>query len=179
MSESGTSEDPFFVSMRYLKAMLRPDAASAEGWDTSTVAVEAQTPIRTTAVAERSGDSPDDSGSLKNCDLIDDLQAKLLSAEATVEKERCLRIAVEQERDEVLVECQEAKKLFESPLPNDTIFLKKEARRLIESRQSERENHLKEMDHLHLKMQQAISQRDSMQAKLLSSQDMIQELEKN
>jgi hypothetical protein len=178
MNESEAPEDPFFVSMRILKALLQHDQDYMQ-LDTSnaSAATEPRTPIRTATEVEQRIDPPDDFDSLTD-NPIDDLRAKLQSAEATVEKERRLRLAVERERDDILVECEEAKKLFESPLPDDIVYLKKEALRLIESRQNERSMHLKEMDHLHLKMQQAISRRDSMQARLLASQNTIQELER-
>jgi hypothetical protein len=178
MSESEASEDPFFVSMRILKALLQPDQSVTTDKVDASVASEARTPDRTAAEAEESEEPSVDLESPTDHDPIYDLRAKLQSAEATVEKERRLRLAVERERDEILIECQEAKKLFESPLPDDMVYLKREALRLIESRQNERAMHLKEMDHLHLQMQQAISQRDSMQARLMASQNTIQELER-
>lgn len=113
---------------------------------------------------------------IRNAQVIDDLSAKLSAAEATAEKEKQQRLAVEQERDEVLLECREARILFESPGQGDPYLLKKEAQRLLTTRIEERKKHLKEMDRLHLQLQRAVSQRDSMEARLQGSKKITDNL---
>lgn len=113
---------------------------------------------------------------LRNSQLIDDLNARLSAAEATAEKEKQQRLAIEQERDEVILECRETRILFESPMKGDPYFLKKEAQRLLTSRIEERKKHLKEMDRIHLQLQRAISQRDSMEARLQGSKKISDNL---
>ena len=113
---------------------------------------------------------------VRNVQLVDDLSARLSAAVATAEKEKQQRLAVEQERDEVLLECREARRLFESPMDGDPYLLKKEAQRILATRIEERKKHLKEMDWIHLQLQRAISQRDSMEARLQGSKKVTDTL---
>jgi hypothetical protein len=83
---------------------------------------------------------------------------------------------MEQERDEVLLECREARTLFMSPMQADPFLLKMEAQRLLTTRIEERKKHLKEMDHIHLQLQRAMSQRDSMEARLEGSKKITDNL---
>ncbi len=108
--------------------------------------------------------------------VFDDLSAKLSAAEATAEKEKQQRLAVEQEKDEVLLECREARMLFESRGQGDPYLLKKEAQRPLATRIEERKKHLKEMDRIHLQLQRAVSQRDSMEARLQGSKKITDNL---
>ena len=118
---------------------------------------------------EMENDAPHFETPVRNSQLVDDLNARLSAAEATAEKEKQQRLAIEQERDEVIMECRETRILFESPMKGDPYFLKKEAQRLLTSRIEERKKHLKEMDRIHLQLQLAISQQDSMEVRLQGS----------
>jgi PAS domain-containing protein len=174
MSKSRVSEDPFFTKMRLLTALMLPNPNVPVNENASHIQTHPHTPITT---IQRNTRPSDFSECRQDYDLVRDLQSKVQSAEATAEKERLLRLTVEQERDEILFECRESKRLFESPFQGDVMFLKEEARRQLASRIDERKKHLKEMDNLHLQKQQAVSQRDSMEARLLGSLKTIDELE--
>ena len=123
-----------------------------------------------------SNQSPQVETPVRNTQLVDDLNARLRAAEATAEKEKQQRLALEQERDEILLECREARTLFESPIQDDPYLLKKETQRLLATRNEERKKHLKEMDRIHLQLQGAISQRDSMEARLQGSKKVTDNL---
>ena len=173
MSHPKSDEDPFYSSIRALKALLQEKKES-----TGTVGRQVQIPTPPRNIfAEGTTDVPNSLTVNEECsDVLRQLQSKLLFAEATAEKERLRRLSIEHERDEVLLECQESRKLFGSPLQGDRTFLKREVHRHLSSRLEERKTHQIEMDNVLLQLQSAKSQRDSMEAKLISSQRIIEDL---
>jgi hypothetical protein len=98
----------------------------------------------------------------------DDFSLKLIADEALAEREK--------QRREELFSYHDERTPFESPLKGGKNVIDGEGHRQVTSRIEERKKHLKEMDHLHLQLQRAISQRDSMEARVHGSKKIADDL---
>ena len=183
MSEAKTAEEPFFTCLRALKELLQPNAALPE-IPVHIRASQQQTPSRASHQPRAEGVAPPETPVLpQHVEALSALQSKLHDAEATARKERTFRLSVEKEREDLvaatrlLSERLETKSASKVPWRDDINHLRKENERQRTARDEERKKHLEEMDFLHQQRQSAISQRDSMEARLLGNGKLIDELQ--
>lgn len=183
MSETKTAEEPFFACLRTLKTLLQPQSPLPE------ISVHIRASQQTTRSIARDhprneGTAPPESPvSPQHAEALSALQSKLHAAEETARKERTFRLSVEKEREDLVAagrllnEKLETKSASKVPWRDDINYLKKENERLRTAREEERKKHFEEMDHVHEQLQSAISQRDSMEARLLGNRTFIDELQ--
>lgn len=111
-----------------------------------------------------------------------ELQRKLRDADTAVRKERALRKSMERAFEDltahrkILTEELEKSNAVQKSLQEEISLLRKEKMLEINAFKDERKKHLEEMDNLHQQKQSALSQRDSMEARMLGSEKLAAEL---
>jgi chromosome segregation ATPase len=182
MSETKTAKDPFVASLRALRALLIPGAPPNVLH--SQIRASQQSLSKASHQQQEQGISQSEPlASQLQEETLNSLLSKLHAAEAAALKERSLRLSIEKTYDDLVANRKLSHKERETtspskvPLQDEVNHLKKEIARQRAARDEERKKHLEEMDHLHQQRQSALSQRDSMEARLLGAQQLVEELQ--
>jgi chromosome segregation ATPase len=192
-------EDPFFRSLRVLRQLLKQDDAAdtTGGVESESVSLTAQgraaqhqqqlsdSPSNRHEVAEASTQTefPQHEEEESTNERLAELQTKLREADTAVRKERALRKSMERAFEDltthrkILTEELEKTTSLNKPLQDELALLRKEKIDERKSFDEKTKKHLEEMDNLHQQKQSALSQRDSMEARMLGSEKLAKELQ--
>jgi len=179
-------EDPFLRSLRNLRELLKPDAnARAKSVRPSQVRAAQQQQLNDSRSQqhEMADVSTQEYHQQEEELRLEELQTKLREVDTAFRKERALRRSMERAFEDltahrkILTEELEKSTSLNTSLQDGIALLRKEKVEERKSFEEKMKTHLEEMDNLHQQKQSALSQRDSMEARMLGSEKLAKELQ--